>query len=265
MVMLEEGRYQDIKARAEGTVDGRKGGFAQREDRYTKLERRHNLLSPRATHIKQIAYSHGFFPFGVGSKQDRRFDPGLIIVGNPQGEYDQGVAEIITDVVNAGYVDLVALDGGLGMYEKGSGMEEGDRFRFRYGGREGQSRIGGVLHRISGLWPPINFVDDPEAARELLRVQREYLRQPSDGAIAKEFYQTLVSKGAMALTNLLGLLDTRSVIRVTSVVEAALIEDLMDPITVRGQIDDKQFVVLMPQELKRKSGSYPELGVAYEV
>lgn len=264
MVTLDEGRYQDIKTRAEGAVDNRNSGFFNREDRYAKLERRSNSLSPRATQIKQIAYSHGFFPFGVGSKQDRRFDPGLIVVGNPQGSFDQEVAGIITDVVNGGYVDLIGLDGGFGLYEKGSGVEDGDRFRFRYGGKEGQSRIGGVLHRISGLWPPINFVDDPEAAQRLLTTQRGYISDSASGTRSREFYEALINKGCRAISNILRLLDTRSIIRVTSIMEAAIIEDLMDPTSSRILMDDKQFVVLLPQTVKR-SGSYPELGVAYEV
>ncbi len=264
MVMLDEGRYQDIKTRAEGAVDTRGKTFSRNEDRFSVLEVYGAQFSPRATHIKQIAYNHGFFPFGVGSKQDRRFDPGLIVVGNPQGSYDQEVAGIIADVVNGGYVDLIGLDGGFGLYEKGSGMEDGNRFRFRYGGREGQSKIGGVLHRINGLWPPINFVDDPDAAQRLLTAQREYLSDSASGTRSKEFYEALIDKGCSALSNVLRLLDTRSVIRVTSVMEAALTDHVKNIADVKDPLHDKQFVVLLPQTVKR-SGAYPELGVAYEV
>ncbi len=264
MIMLEEGRYQDIKARAEVVADRQGKRFNQSEDRYNVLEVYKTQLSPRATQIKQIAYNHGFFPFGVGSKQDRRFDPGLIVIGNQSGVYDQEVAGIIANVVSEGFVDLVGLDGGLGLYEKGSGRVDGPRFKFRYSGVEGETRAEGVLPRIKDIWPPINFVDDPEAAQRLLRAQREYLRTPSSEASAREFYEALVNKGSRALVNILDLLDTRTVIRVTSVVEAALIEDLLDPANVRGPLDEKQFVVLLPQSLKG-TGSYPELGVAYEV
>ena len=155
--------HQIAEAARLGVGIGYRAGFTDKQDGYRSDE---IAKTRRANKIRDIAYSHGFFPIRIwyptGSSE---FDPQMVVIGEQVGHFDEEVAGIVADVVSEGGVDLIGLDGGRGSYEKGSGRTANDRFHFRYTTTFGKDRIpftgetrgSHYLKYLDGLDPAVIF------------------------------------------------------------------------------------------------------------